>query len=1226
MHPSHLIKIALNPSFSIAQSGLADAEEKLLTEALSQSEIKAFFDKKAKKEAQQTSMLEQEFQDLLKTHQIEFPAAAVQESAIVYEQLLPYVKLAAKLDSSNSVRVKLYAAKLAMMFGSVRDSLTYLDKVEKQSPGTTIEKACAFSPPQTNGWNISLWQSLAVKHMPDNPRFYKILPYAKEIELYVEKNRKVFEVDLKNEIEAQWALRFSTKFDESVSNTETEAKGEGELNKLKADYIAKAMSEKSNRALIANEIKTKSQKLLSKNTDVSTLVGYAEAVYYKKANSSPRAREAASNFFSYDIKEEIYNRYLALKPSNNTAAIPDISLKDGVRDSAYPGLYIVKLDPSDPRNAVVGKITSCCQSLGAAGDLYAERSIIDPTYGCYVLCRAKRNKAPNPATDEIVAESLVWRSQSGNIVMDSIEGQPVFRRDHEQAITDMFSLLGEKLTQEKGIPQVLVGTGGLTPKSIGLLSPLQPEFPINDLRQRDSYKQRIVSDKTLPVFALHQRETNGKLAYVAKGTEKAELKEQLEKQLIRFVGICVENDKNLEYIQKNIDLFLAPQADKKQALEMVGEIYQRIVNYKALINTFGPDGWEKETRDKLEDIFNHNVECNMPDKTGVLPLKKAIEMGNINMVRIFIERGAQFDFIEENLSKDKKTPFVDFVLKKSSPMDPELPGLLKLCAEKNKEGAEKLFTKLLLQISEAREKNKSDVELVAILVQNGANVNTEEAYRSVPLASAIRNNNAELAEWFLTHGANAKSVGKALLDALQEKNGPWIARLMKAHPDMNVLDNYSGTPLSVAIEKDHKEIVQIILQQNLTAENLGRALVAAAMVGNMEWVQSLLAKGAALNMSDNTGKTALMLAAERGDLPMVELLVKHKAEVNVRNSSMHTPLSYAADKGRQAVVEYLIKISDEESKARALTEAARTGKADMVEFLLSNGADVNLDQGKALSEVLYHMAEKENFEKIKNLLIKKANSKTLGIWLVTSDIGYEELMKAGADVNARVSRGYREATVLSEAVSRNDQATRNLLMRETLTAENMGLALLREFESESGSSARKADLEFAEELIQRGADLTIKDRTDPGKTDEISSIKERILKDSSWSQHWLELFIKYNIFSTEELEKCKENLISSRMEKQHPHQISRTVLVLSYVEGVLAEREKREAELKSKVEKLKTKSTDKTTKVPPSVVPMVYSEKGKSALNIPFKEVQAKEKPSVPGVLPPPPSEPPQNK
>ncbi len=1245
MQVTHVLKLIFSPGFTLSQSNLKSIlDEKVLQEVLNQTSVRAFYDAdfKSKKEKKDKSAdepqkfkCEKEFLELLEVHDIGFPAREIPKALHVYEQLLPVLQLAAHLDNANLVKVKLMTAKLAILFGDVEQVLRYLTRFQKMFPNMTIEDATRFVLPKndvSNDWDlVNIWRPKAIKDMPD-PRFEKVLPFASGIQAYVKENRGNLLKDLKAQIEHQWQAKLSCAFDQAFNKEGWGLKKDAETNKLKCDDIAKKLQE--NKSLIANEFKTKSLKILSKDTDYSVLSDYVAHALYQYSKDNPKAQTAAETFFTYDLPKPIFDQYLDLVPSDNSEYIPEIGLNDAIQAPAYPGLYIVKLDSADPRTAILGKITGSCQSLGGVGSYYAIDSITQATVGCYILCRTRRNKAPNPKEDEIVAESLVWRSKDGNLVMDSIESQTVFRRDHEDAIVNLFSLLAHKLTLEKGIPRVLVGIEGLTPKEMGSLSPLHSEKPIHHLMKTDAKCQRIVADNRVPFYEidLRNRSENAKnikdLKDVKEGKDVKNLinmmslsarkpvpKEQLEKKLIDYIVICINNKKSFDDVRKHIDLFISNELSIKQRDQILQTQYQILIDYM--------NKWESGNEKEIQEFFSKNkVDLNTPiisQSGNYKPIEMAIILGNIPLIIYFSEQGAQLifqgprDTILEALLK--------ILLVSGDPNHANYSNicrLIEICA-KQKESS-KLLSALLFRMLERDKYNNNprpQEAFIAFIVGQGVDVNFEDLYLSTPLTSAVSNGEKNIVKLFLTKGASARNKGLALIVAIDDDKKELRDLLWQSQPDLNTQNFHGDSPLTTAIKKGQTDLVNSILNEKISAENLGIALAVAAHSNHSHYVKLILEKSPKMDLrhTDSNSTTALISAARHNNIEAVDMLLKHKADSHIIDNHDTTALSAAAGAGNMKMVKYFIEDATAMELAKALTNASMNCYGAIVKLLLQYKADVNLDSSlvKMLSEPNVNRQSTEQSTAIFSELIAHSNSAVLGRSLATAidhnvdKKWIEILIQKKANINAltRMRRDEND-TALSITVVSNDIPLRNRLMSFTPNSDNMGLALIREYQSQFGWERRNNDMIFVDELIRRGANINLKYMNSLG---EEKTFKHLILEQES-PNPWFELALKYNLLSNEDLLKYREFLQASLHWNTEADKLNR----LTYLDQIISTRKNREANLAAMIEK-ETKETQATAlqvKADKTAAnPITYSQSA-------GKLLAKKEMPAVPTVAPTP--------
>jgi uncharacterized protein len=163
--------------------------------------------------------------------------------------------------------------------------------------------------------------------------------------------------------------------------------------------------------------------------------------------------------------------------------------------------------------------------------------------------------------------------------------------------------------------------------------------------------------------------------------------------------------------------------------------------------------------------------------------------------------------------------------------------------------------------------------------------------------------------------------------------------------------------------------------QLLTKYAFGPAIHKAAFRGDLNKMKELLAAGADPNMPDRKGLTPLMLATQKRHKNIIALLISKGADVNATLKHGFTALFYPCMFGGAGIAKLLIDsgadINAREDGNTPLMWAAFRGHVDIVELLLANGADPEItdDTGKITAA---QMARGKNQYTIRELLKNKS--------------------------------------------------------------------------------------------------------------------------------------------------------------------------------------------------------------------------------------------------------------
>ena len=228
-------------------------------------------------------------------------------------------------------------------------------------------------------------------------------------------------------------------------------------------------------------------------------------------------------------------------------------------------------------------------------------------------------------------------------------------------------------------------------------------------------------------------------------------------------------------------------------------------------------------------------------------------------------------------------------------------------------------------------------ERLTLMLDIGANVNTENEQTHKPLSMAALKGNKSMANIMLERGARVEAQDGAALRAAVAGGAEDIVRLLLDEgADVNAHHEIDGDALTEAMWKGNIEISQLLLDKgaNVNAQGgrNGNALQVASEQGHFDAVQLLLTRNADVNAKGGNFGHVLQAASYHGHLKIVRLLLDHGAFVNARGGFYET----------------------------ALQAASRWGHVAVVRLLLDNDADANIRGGKYGSAIQAARANTEN--------------------------------------------------------------------------------------------------------------------------------------------------------------------------------------------------------------------------------------------------------------------------
>ena len=374
-------------------------------------------------------------------------------------------------------------------------------------------------------------------------------------------------------------------------------------------------------------------------------------------------------------------------------------------------------------------------------------------------------------------------------------------------------------------------------------------------------------------------------------------------------------------------------------------------------------------------LLNNGANPNIPNTPSAskycsLPLQIAVQRGNTTIFDKLLENGAKFNQFRQ--------PLLHIACSGADEW--------KNASETGEAIVERVLSiiRLLLQqgvnvnaISDVGDTalyyacTKQQMQVVQILLEAGADVNLTSK-RLYPLMAACDAGNAELISLLLKAGADVKCS--------KSNNETCLHAVINAYSTTTGLEKPMDTVSKLDIVNTIKSLLDVGVDVNARCSQGETVLYRASKAGHEDIVQLLLEAGA--ETSGSTTRHPLYAACEHGHTQIVNLLLQNGADSNASSTTSTAP------RGPSLLLSLVL---GQVASSLPICFAVKKGYTDIVNSLLTHGADVNKRDQRGKSALIYFIESLTSQRRISSQVLNPLEEKDLNI--------LKSMLLAGGDVN-----------------------------------------------------------------------------------------------------------------------------------------------------------------------------------------------------------------------------------
>lgn len=434
----------------------------------------------------------------------------------------------------------------------------------------------------------------------------------------------------------------------------------------------------------------------------------------------------------------------------------------------------------------------------------------------------------------------------------------------------------------------------------------------------------------------------------------------IEKDNLELVKVLIAERVNLEEFNDEglLPIHLAAINNNFEIVKLLVESGANINSLSSLEISLAHIAAGQFDKDKLDWLFANGLNINSEGLDRVMPIHTAAMAGSLENVKWFINKGSEERTVQGS-------------------------NLLHIAAIGNFDGFLQSIKKGTMSLNKSGpisdEQLPKYIELLRYLIEErGMGINDKDDYGVTPLCNAAGFGNVQIMNFFKKCGGqlSPEDIVNAISSAATHGHIEVIKCFAAEGVDVNRVDERGGAPIFMAARGGHVKVMEYLLKLGADLYSLdphGMSLMHSAVLSDdpevIEWV---LDKGLDVNAPNAHGNTPASFGESNGKINALKYLAQKGADVNLENLWLRS--------NPKLTIELIQWLRSKGYNIRAEKNglmhcAAYNGQIDIIEYLMSEGIDVNIkdEEGKT---PIYYATKKGKFKAIKYLYEHGADLKT----------------------------------------------------------------------------------------------------------------------------------------------------------------------------------------------------------------------------------------------------------